>query len=98
MMPMVGEIVSAGEDALACIFANRHVETLRYVATFGKWFEWDGFRWRQDNTLRVFDLARSVAVNPDITTPSTLRPSSAWQRPTGGTPRLLSNGTPTRGC
>jgi P4 family phage/plasmid primase-like protien len=48
------------EDALALHFTERHGEDLRYVAAWGKWFRYDGQRWRADDTLRVFDLARQL--------------------------------------
>lgn len=46
--------------ALAQRFAEKYADDLRYVATWGRWFEWDGARWRPDDTLRAFDLARAV--------------------------------------
>lgn len=48
------------EDALALEFTSRHGERLRFVNAWGKWFEWTGTRWQDENTLHVFDLARSV--------------------------------------
>jgi putative DNA primase/helicase len=51
---------SLSEDALALIFVAQHGENLRYVATWGRWLEWDGKRWHPDSTLHVFDLARET--------------------------------------
>ena len=48
------------EEALALRFSARHGNDLRYVAAWGKWFRWDGMRWCEDCTLRVFDLARAI--------------------------------------
>jgi putative DNA primase/helicase len=48
------------EEALALRFAGRHGADLRYVAAWGKWMIWDGQRWRIDDTLRAFDLARAL--------------------------------------
>jgi putative DNA primase/helicase len=48
------------EDSLALEFTRRHGEDLRYVAPWGKWLRWDGKRWAEDRTIRVFDLAREV--------------------------------------
>lgn len=48
------------EDALAQAFTERHGAAWRYVAGWGKWLQWDGARWRPEETLRVFDLARDV--------------------------------------
>jgi putative DNA primase/helicase len=48
------------DEALALRFAERHAGDLRFVAAWSKWLEWDGARWRFDETLRAFDLARRV--------------------------------------
>jgi putative DNA primase/helicase len=48
------------DDALALRFCDRHADNLRFVAAWGKWFRWDGTRWRQDDTLYAYDLARLV--------------------------------------
>ncbi|RDD63828.1 phage/plasmid primase, P4 family [Ferruginivarius sediminum] len=48
------------DDTLATTFTERYGDDLRYVATWGRWLEWDGRRWQFDNTYRVFDLARAV--------------------------------------
>jgi putative DNA primase/helicase len=46
------------DDQIADIFAEEHRHDLRYVAAWGKWFEWTGKLWREDLTLRHFDLIR----------------------------------------
>jgi putative DNA primase/helicase len=48
------------EDFLALEFAKKHGEDSKYVAPWGKWLEWTGDRWRQENTLKVFELARKI--------------------------------------
>jgi putative DNA primase/helicase len=48
------------DDALAAAFAERFESTLRYVAKWGHWFEYDGSRWVEDDTLRAFDLSRTI--------------------------------------
>ena len=48
------------EDALAMRFSARHADTLRYVALFGKWYEWKAPVWCEDTTLNVYDMARVV--------------------------------------
>lgn len=48
------------EDALAMRFSGRHADSLRYVALFGKWYEWKDPVWREDTTLNVYDLARVI--------------------------------------
>jgi putative DNA primase/helicase len=48
------------DEALALRFAEVHEHDLRYVAAWGKWFEWTGTHWQVDDTLHAFDLARHV--------------------------------------
>jgi putative DNA primase/helicase len=48
------------DEALALSFADQHEDDLRYVAKFGRWLSWDGRRWRFDDTLHAFDLARII--------------------------------------
>jgi putative DNA primase/helicase len=48
------------DDALALRFCDRHEGVFLFVAAWGKWFRWDGARWRQDDTLYAYDLARLV--------------------------------------
>lgn len=55
------------DEALALAFAERHTDSLRYVAQTNRWLEWDGARWRTDETMSVYsharDLCREVATN-----------------------------------
>ncbi len=48
------------DEALALKFAEVHGPHLRYVAAWGQWLEWDGVRWKRDDTLRALDLARRI--------------------------------------
>jgi putative DNA primase/helicase len=48
------------DDALALEFSTRHDGQLLYVPAWSRWLRWDGSRWAEDDTLRVFDLARAV--------------------------------------
>jgi putative DNA primase/helicase len=48
------------EEALALSFAETYASNLRYVAAWGRWFLFDGKRWRPDETLRAFDRARAI--------------------------------------
>jgi len=48
------------EDALASQFTELHGSTLRYTAVWGKWHQWTGERWAEDETLHVFDMARKI--------------------------------------
>jgi putative DNA primase/helicase len=48
------------EEALALQFANEHSHELRYVALWSRWLAYDGMRWQFDDTLAVFDRARTL--------------------------------------
>jgi putative DNA primase/helicase len=48
------------DDSLALRFAEQHTNSLRYVATLGKWFLWDGQRWQTDDTLMARHRAREI--------------------------------------
>lgn len=48
------------DDAIADKFAARHASDMRYVHTLGKWFQWTGTHWAEDNTLLAFNRAREV--------------------------------------
>jgi phage/plasmid-associated DNA primase len=55
-----GTLPMFSDDALALRFSDRHGATLRYVASWNKWFRWNGVFWEQDTTLLAFDLARDL--------------------------------------
>jgi putative DNA primase/helicase len=48
------------EEALALRFSRKYEGELRYVAGWGRWMCWDGKRWREDDTLAVFDRCRGI--------------------------------------
>jgi primase-like protein/D5-like protein/DNA primase RepB-like protein len=48
------------EESLALQFAERHTATLRHVAKWRRWLQWDGARWITDDTVFAFDLARKI--------------------------------------
>jgi len=48
------------EDRLGMAFTERHAQDLRYIAPWGKWFQWSGTHWRHETTLLAFDLARKI--------------------------------------
>ena len=48
------------EEALALRFSRQYEGELRYVAGWGRWMCWDGTRWREDDTLAVFDRCRAI--------------------------------------
>jgi putative DNA primase/helicase len=53
--------VTASEDEYADAFSERHADSLRYVALWSRWLQWDGSCWKFETTLAAFDLARQVA-------------------------------------
>ena len=46
------------DEALALRFATARGEVLRYIAVWGRWYEWSGVVWAPDDTLAAFDLIR----------------------------------------
>jgi putative DNA primase/helicase len=48
------------DDALAIRFAERHAAEVRYVATWHRWLEWTGTRWKADETVHAFERARRI--------------------------------------
>ena len=50
----------AAEDDIALFFTDLHGPDRKFVAPWGRWLEWDGTRWKTDETLRTFDLARAA--------------------------------------
>ena len=48
------------EEALALTFATLHVEDLRYVALWNKWFGWDGRQWKVLEKREAFTIARGI--------------------------------------
>lgn len=48
------------EEALAQRFTAQEGERMRYVAAWSRWFRWDGERWKQEDTLHAFDIARAI--------------------------------------
>lgn len=58
--PIPREDLGVSDDELALTFTERHAGELRYVPAWSRWLVWDGFRWRPDDRLRAYDLAREV--------------------------------------
>ena len=46
------------DEALALRFATVSAEALRYVAAWGRWYQWSGVVWAPDDTLAAYDLIR----------------------------------------
>lgn len=49
------------EDTVARAFTAKYRDTLRYCHNTGRWFEWDGVRWKRDDTQRAFHFARELS-------------------------------------
>jgi P4 family phage/plasmid primase-like protien len=71
------------EDGVALAFAKRFRDDLRFDHTAGRWYRWEGVRWRREETKLAFDWARSTcrqlaAANPKSTAAKAMsRASSA---------------------
>lgn len=48
------------DDKIADLFSQQHRNDLRYVAAWGRWYEWRNGCWREDSTLLVYDLIRQT--------------------------------------
>ena len=48
------------EDGIALAFAEKYNDELRYDHTVGKWFQWDGSRWKLEITQLAFNYAREM--------------------------------------
>ena len=46
------------EDGIGLAFAKAHQDLLRYDHSIGRWFQWTGKAWRQDETRLAFSWAR----------------------------------------
>jgi putative DNA primase/helicase len=69
-------VFDSTEDGLALAFVNAHLHDLRYTAAWHRWHHWDGIRWIEDVTVKVFDLARKIcrkAADDDPKTEKTLK-------------------------
>ena len=53
------DLIPYCDEWLTLAFSERHADDLRYCDVFGRWFEWDGGRWREDITRRVVMHARA---------------------------------------
>lgn len=46
------------EDRVALNFADQYAEHFRFIAKWGRWMLFDGWRWQPEDTLVAFDKAR----------------------------------------
>jgi putative DNA primase/helicase len=65
------------DDAITLAFSKRHADDLRYCEAFGRWFEWDGGRWRPDDKRYTFTLARRLCRDKSAEALVTLNPKIA---------------------
>jgi len=56
----VQAVSEVSEDAVALAFAHQFQSTLRFDHDAGRWYEWDGIRWRPDRTARGLHYAREI--------------------------------------
>jgi putative DNA primase/helicase len=52
--------VNLTEDFLALSFARLHSDKLKYCHHRGSWYQWDGTRWKHEETRLAFDWARTL--------------------------------------
>jgi putative DNA primase/helicase len=48
------------DEHIALEFAERHKDELRYTAKWGRWYAFNGLRWREDATLATLDWVRRL--------------------------------------
>ena len=53
-----GQLPMDSDEGLALSFADKHADSIRYVAPWAKWMLWDGRKWRADDTLAIFTHVR----------------------------------------
>lgn len=65
IVPSIGNYVAVNRacstEVVAATFAARFQGKLRYCHHTGDWYEWDGARWRRDETRQAFHYARELA-------------------------------------
>src|SRR5262245_11483676 len=96
--PVVDTAPANSEQAIALEFANRHADTLRYVAQWAKWFVWAGTIWRDDKIRSVFtranklcrEIARSVNKASVSKTIASAKTRAAVVALAGEDPRLVA--------
>jgi putative DNA primase/helicase len=54
------------EDNIALVFATQYCDALRYSCERHRWHQWDGNRWREDNTDLAYDWVRSLTTKLNI--------------------------------
>ena len=54
------EPVEVSEDSIALAFTAQYGETMRFDHDVGKWFQWNGARWKETKTKAAFHFAREI--------------------------------------
>jgi hypothetical protein len=77
-------------EQLALQFTAEHQADWRYVALWGKWQQWTATRWRNEDTLRAFELVRRVcrAASSRVFKPASLARSGASATTVAGVEKL----------
>lgn len=57
-MPQV--VAEVSEDAIALQFVRENLGRMKFDHDHGRWFEWDGVRWKPDRTDRGLHYARQI--------------------------------------
>jgi len=67
------------DDALALRFSSAHGSDARFVALWGKWLLWETAAWKVDDTLRAFNMSRTVcrAASAEIDDPKRVKLASS---------------------
>ena len=58
---------SRSEMAIGDEFIRRHGANVRFVSKWGRWYIWDGKRWAEDESLKIFSMAAQVCREIAIT-------------------------------
>lgn len=60
-MPVLATNGEPSEDLIAIAFTSVHRDRLKYDWTAGRWLEWTGTLWQEDNCARAFNYARDLS-------------------------------------
>lgn len=60
VVPITSSGAEVSEDLIALSFSTQYAATMRFDHDEGRWYEWDGTRWRSDKTERGFHYAREI--------------------------------------
>jgi hypothetical protein len=60
------------EDRVALNFADQYAAHFRFIAKWGRWMLFDGWRWQHEDTLVAFDKARVLCREAEDTKAKTV--------------------------